>query len=799
MRYALRLLRRSPGFTALTLLVLGGGLGLSTFTFSFLHTAMIRALPLPGGERIVRIDPEQQGRQQPVDAADVASIASSLHTVQQLAGYSERELLVGREGNRQVLRATVSDPALFSIARTQAWRGRGLVPSDAADGAEPVVVLSNRTWRTAFGGDLTLLGRHIALGGTNTRVVGIMPDGYGFPVASDAWIPRAASAYRSAERGVEYVQLAGRLAPGATRAQATAEATLLMQRLLAARDTSVNVTLLRAPVESFPAAQIGEERTLVFTVLNVLAALILLLALVNVTNLLLARANERVRETAVRVALGASTRRLVMQGMWETIILCVGGGIIGTAGAAWGLATITRWTSANMPGNLAFWWVWRMNTVTMLSAGAFVTVAIAVLGSVISLRTTRMNVREILQDGSARAGSRRDARFSRLLVATQVTTVTVLLFFGVIGGVITTRIVSMDAGFDTNRLVSGGIEPPPARFTTAAQRAALYRGLQSGMASQRALDGVLLRNALADRSSDGGRFMLRDARAIGAAPTANVQAVLGDLATIGVHVVDGRAIEPGDDASRAPVAVVSRSLAVRLWKGRSPVGDQLRLMGVGDTVHFRTIIGVVSDVPYGNPISRERSADAIYVPLLQNDAPAASFVTRYRTSETAARQALLSAFAAVDPTLLPQSVQPFDEMLRRMTLIAVSVAKLFGACFAFALLLALVGTYGLMSRSIASRTREIGVRRALGATDAGVARLLLTQGGRQLGAGTIVAAPILVAMGLLARHYFPIGGVLTLALGLLVSIAVVALVLGATWLPTRRVLRLPLSVALRAE
>ncbi|MBK6486192.1 MAG: hypothetical protein IPF98_04815 [Gemmatimonadetes bacterium] len=177
-----------------------------------------------------------------------------------------------------------------------------------------------------------------------------MPAGFGFPVASEAWMPLPASTYALTEPGLASLRLVGRLAPGASHASASAEATPLLRRIVAARDTATAARSVEVAVESFPSVQIGEERTLVFTVLNVLAALILLLALVNVTNLLLARANERVRETAVRLALGATTGRLVMQGMWESVLLCLAGGIVGTAGAAWGLEEITRWTRANMEG-----------------------------------------------------------------------------------------------------------------------------------------------------------------------------------------------------------------------------------------------------------------------------------------------------------------------------------------------------------------------------------------------------------------------------------------------------------------
>jgi len=798
-RYAFRLLARSPGFSLLTVLVLAGGLGLSTFTFSFLHTAMVRPLPLGEGERIVRIDPVVGGRRSIADAVDVLPLRTALTSIRELGGYTGREIVVGREGERRVVDATVADPILFTVARTPALLGRTLMPADAEAGAEPVIVLSYRTWEVVFGADRAAIGRHVPLNGVSTRVVGVMPRGFGFPVASEAWMPLPATTLTATEPGLESLRLVGRLAPGVTHAGAEAEAGTQFQRLIAGRDTAVKAGTIAAAVESFPAVQFGEERVLVFSVLNLLAALILLLALVNVTNLLLARANERVRETAVRLALGASGGRLVMQGMWETIILCIAGGVAGTAGAAWGLAAITRWTQANMEGNLAFWWVWQMDQVTLLAAGAFVTVAIAVLGGVVSLRTIRTNVREVMQDGSARSGSRREGRLSRVLVATQVTTVTVLMFFGVMSGIMARRVVTIDPGYDVTNLLQGGVTPPSARFATPEARARVFGDVYARLLEQDALERVYLRNNLADRQSDAGRFALRNAPAGVPLPGAHVQAVLGDPATLGIEVVEGRWLDRSDDASRAPVVMISRSLAQGLWRGRSPVGDQLRLAGMADSLAFRTIVGVASDIPYGNPLSRDRSPDAIYVPLLQAGVPYATVIARYRTSEIAGRQALLQAFGAVDPLLLPDSMQPFAEVLQKAVLIATSVSRLFGACFAFALLLALVGTYGLMSRSIGLRTREIGVRRALGASDAGVTRLLLRQGARQLGMGTVIALPILGVVGAAFRYFFPISGWLTAGAGVAVAASIVALVLAATWVPTRRVLRVTPRDALWRE
>ena len=185
LRYAFRLLGRSPGFTLLTVLCLAGGLGLSTFTFSFLHTAMIRPLPLGEGDRIVRLMRAQDGGSRPVDVVDLAALRASTSTMREIGGYRRREVLLGRDADGRVVTATVADPVLFTVARTPALFGRTLLPSDTAAGAEPVIVLAYRTWEVAFGADRSALDRQVDINGVSTRIVGVMPERFGFPVAQD--------------------------------------------------------------------------------------------------------------------------------------------------------------------------------------------------------------------------------------------------------------------------------------------------------------------------------------------------------------------------------------------------------------------------------------------------------------------------------------------------------------------------------------------------------------------------------------------------------------------------------------
>ena len=216
-------------------MVLAGGLGLSTFTFSFLHTAMIRPLPLSDGDRIVRLSGLEDGRNRPVDVADVAALRASLRTLRELGGYGKREVMIGRDGETRVVSATVTEPVLFAVARTPARLGRTLLPADAEPGAEPVVVLSHRVWGLAFAASPTAIGEIVSINGVATRVVGIMPPGFGFPVAEEAWLPLSTTALTATRPGREAVSLFARLAPGVTAEQAAAEASVQLRHLIAAR------------------------------------------------------------------------------------------------------------------------------------------------------------------------------------------------------------------------------------------------------------------------------------------------------------------------------------------------------------------------------------------------------------------------------------------------------------------------------------------------------------------------------------------------------------------------------------
>jgi hypothetical protein len=326
--------------------------------------------------------------------------------------------------------------------------------------------------------------------------------------------------------------------------------------------------------------------------------------------------------------------------------------------------------------------------------------------------------------------------------------------------------------------------------------------LHDGLAQWPEVDGVAVRAGLADVADPSGELEL-DGRAAppAARPRAHVQAVLGALGTLGASLREGRLLDGRDRAGAVPAAVVSQAFARRHWPRASAVGQRVRLTGIGerDAGAWRTVVGVVSDVPLGNPLARDRSAVAVYVPLAQTEARGGTIVFRHRGDAAAAQAALRQTVAAADPLLPPPDVRKLDDILATTALMASSVSKLFAACFGFALLLAVSGTYGLMARAIGQRTREIGVRRALGATDGVIVRALLGQGSRQLGVGALAALPLMLVVGAGFSRFFPIGLALAVGTGVAVAATIIGVVLAATYVPTRQVLGVPPRDALWRE
>lgn len=800
LRYAFRQLARSPGYTLLTIVVLAGGLGLAIFTFAFLYTAILKPLPVPGGDRIVRLMRVEDGTSIGlIDAADLTAIRPSITTLEELGAFTDVELVLDAGKGARTIGATATEWNIFQLTRTPPSIGRGFTAADQAPGAEPVIVLTQATWSAAFGGDESVVGRLVRVNGVATRVVGVMPEGYAFPVATDAYVPIRPDLLSTATPGLAWVQAYARLVPGVDRDRAAAELTGLLRRARRGRpaESTDARAVTRLTVQSFPVSQIGDQAPLVMIILNALAVMILLLACVNVTNLLLARANERARETAVRLALGASRGRLIVQTSWESVLIVLAGGMLAVGLAVWGLKAINVWAASALEGNLAFWWVWGYDHSVLAAAGAFVIATIALLAGVASRRAARTEINAVLREGMSRAGRRSETRVARLLVIAQVAAMSLLMYFGSVSAIVAYRMTNVDFGYDTRALLSARLALREDRYPTSESRHQLFQALFDGLAERAEVESVVLREPLAEIAGPRGELEIEGAEADGRPARAHVVAALGSLTPLGIALQEGRFFDGRDDEDEARTALVTQAMAERYWPDRSPIGERITLTGLGERTP-RTIVGVVGNVVLGSPFDPEPNAVGVYVPLRQTSVRAATVEFRHRGREPAARTAYHTTLTTLDP-LLVSEVRSFDETLADMTLLATSVTRLLGGCLSFALLLAMSGTYGLMARSIGRRTREIGVRRALGASDRWIVTMLLTQGVRQLAVGALVALPFALAVGWVAATVFPISPALSLTTALAVSGTVGIIVLAATWLPARRAIAVPPQVALRRD
>jgi hypothetical protein len=449
-----------------------------------------------------------------------------------------------------------------------------------------------------------------------------------------------------------------------------------------------------------------------------------------------------------------------------------------------------------MPGNLAFWWVWGYDASVLAAAGVFVTLTIAVLGAVASRRAINTEINAVLQEGVSRVGSRAEGRVARALVVAQVVAVSLLMFFGSVSAIVAYRVVHVDVGYDTRNVLEGVLFLPADRYADRQARNRFFESVLDRLGERAEIEGPVLHLPLGTAENARGDIEIASGEP-DRRPRAHVIAALGPLATLGIGLAAGRSFGAEDDDNGAPTALVSRAMAELYWPGRSPLGEHLTLTGIGET-EPRTVVGIVDDVPLVEVSYGALSKVGAYVPLLQTDARGARVQFRYRGGEQSARVAYHETLKTLDP-LLVSELTSVEEMLRVSTALAASVTDLITTCCIFALLLAVSGTYGLMARSIGRRTRELGVRRALGASDKRILAMLLGQGARQLGIGALIALPLLLGIGWASSLFLPISFALSVATALGVSATITMIVLAATWLPTRRAIAIAPRDALWRE
>jgi putative ABC transport system permease protein len=808
LRFGLRTLRKSPGFAAVAILTLALGIGANTAIYSVIDAALLRPLPYADADRIVVLYQFDENKQQDTPApADYLDFKRQSHSFENLAAYRGVPVNLSASGDgassqpERVEGATVTSN-FFSALRVQALFGRSISPDLDRPGGSPVAVLSYGLWQRRFGSDRAILGRHLEIDGEPRTVVGVMPPGFAFPTGTELWMssrfevpPHPLNPLKdpATSRGNHYFATFGRLKPGVTLAQASAEVDTIGKRLRQEYPNDEEAS--GGTVVPLRQDLVGETRPALLILLGAVA-LVLLIACVNVANIILARGASRQKEMALRIALGAGPMHLLRQLLVESMLLATAGGSLGILFAYWGVLPLRTLVPADMIGGATIALDGRVLAFTLcasLASGLF-------FGLVPGMRLLWSALNPTLQEGGRDAsGGARAKRMRSALVVAEIAMAAVLL---IAAGLLLRsfgRLLQVPEGFNPDHVLSLQISLAQARYPQKIDRSNFVKNtLQRvdavpGVASASAISRLPLNPGTSARSVD-----VEGRTAPPAGDTSPDYLVITPtyFQTMGVGLVNGRTFTDRDDANSQAVAVISQATAYHFWPGQDPVGKHFRGPCGTDTT-WCEVVGVVADIKQHH--LEQASTMAVYVPYTQDPWAFFALVVRTKLEPANAGKAVESAIRSVD------SDQPVYNVRTMREVEAASLSpqrlqiSLIGVFAALALVLACMGIYGVMSYSVVQRTNEIGVRVALGAQTGDVLGLVLSDGLQLalLGVGIGLIGSFFAAR-LLSRMLFGVAPGDPATFGLAAAI-LVAVALLACYIPARRATRVDPIVALRYE
>lgn len=825
--FGLRMLRKNPAFTVISVLTLALGIGASTSIFSVVYGVLLRPLPYYKADQLVQVW-EQASNGNTMDVADpnFEDLRSQNSTLQGLAEFgSQIESVSGGSEPKRLTLGVVSRD-FFSIMGVQPFRGRSFLPDEQRQNAAPVVLVSYSFWREDLGGKEDFANLRLKVGNHLASVVGVLPPGFHFPEDADLWVPRELFEVLPA-RDAHNWKLIGRLKDGVGLDQAHAELSGIAQRLKQqygdqTRMSSVAMVPLRE-------ALTGKISSAMWILLGAVGFL-LLVACANVMNLLLAQASARDGELATRAALGASRARLIRQFLVESLLLCGAGGMLGVLAAQFGIRALVALAPDNIPrlGEVS------VNTPVLLFAlGTCCMVAIG-LGTVTAMRATSGNIQTALLETSRRqsAGSQGVGRW---IIALQLGITMILLVGAGLLGRSLQRVLAVDPGFRTEQIVTVDLALPSIPVEGRPRRVELLDNLIARLRSLPRVEQASGINAMpldGNGLPDGTFAMINESqlsahdrdliqRSVNPSGEGDIKEMIAFLdqffhdpsvtgeadyavvgpeyfQTMGIPLLRGRSIQESDGPGSPHVAVISESLARKRWPNEDPIGRTIEFGNMDEDLRLLHVIGVVADV-------RERSLEraarpTVYASYRQRPQSTSHFVAVIRAagSEASLIPAVRRIVTEVDPSIPPR-IKTFRQVFalslipRRFNLTVIATFAL------TALALAMIGIYGVLAYSVARRTREMGVRIALGATPGNVLKLVLKQ--------AVVTAIIGVSIGivgafgltrLLQSMLFGVKATDPVTFAM-VTFLLLIVALVAAYVPARRATRVDPIIALRYE
>lgn len=798
-KYAFRLLIKAPKFTALTLVVLIGGLSLSLFTFLFLYAIVYKPLPLPEGDTVYRVFGNHNGHRHANVAYEILQAMQQEDVFSEYGIWQDTSVRLSINDAGKTIPASFVQPNMFSFSRTEPIMGRTINQEDLRTDAEKVVVLSHTVWQNDFNQDPNIVGKNIRINETVTTVIGVMPKNYNFPIVSKLWLPLPQQLQNIQPSSKQQYPIYARLNHNISLKQAE-------QQLSDAANSIYQLTYkqydkeegeLSIELASFPIAQTDRDGSIVFTFFNLIALSILILACINVGNLLLARAIERQKEIAIRAALGAPQKRLTLQLMWEGIIITLLGGVLSVLLVGALLSTTDSIIKSALPNNIPFWWNWELDAPTLLMAIVFTLLTIFLASFIPAWRSANQDINATLRDGTRGAQSKKAGKLSRMLVTFQIFLISTLLLMGSVSAFIAYFLLNVDFGVNYDRTYLASFNLPKQEYPTDQQQRNFIQGLLTELEQS-----PQITNTFSYFFIGQSTLKIQTEKDINTLPKKiKTFSIIGKGDFYRAELLQGRHLSISDNENAQRVVLVSQSMVERYWPDEMVLGKTIDVM-LNQQEQTFTIVGVVANLADGSSFYSDKiSEDEMHLSGLQFSSSYPRIIYKYHDNEQEAEEYFYQSLFKFNRNLEPSRLEPASYSSDMMKNIAVIVAWITFGSAGFALLLALTGIYGLTANSVVQRTHEIGVRRAVGATDRNIIQLFLKHGSKQLmigmGAGMMVFSVIAIAFQSFTENMIP--PLLYVALITVVVTLLSVIVMLAIYLPTRKAVKLEPSAALRYE